>query len=143
MPQSFLFELVVCTGPEPVADAMVRNFVSDKTLGLSRAPSAFAWFLADFKGKGRVVRRRLRRKTFVWRMDLMARRFKLLDSTTKQKYLDMSRESHMQKAARRRELMRGSPCGPTAHEAVQEEPTSQASAVAEISPAEKRMRRNT
>ena len=63
--------------------------VSNVVLKIKRPPHAFAFFLAHMKTVAhRLGGRRLRRKTCVWRADLLTQKFRLLSSSARQPFLD-------------------------------------------------------
>ena len=75
-----------------------RNYVSDKSLQVARTPHAFALFLSDMKTKAvKLTGRRLRKKTTVWRMDLLAMRYRSLPAAAKQTFVEQSRAALCEK----------------------------------------------
>ena len=68
--------------------------VTNKSLNLKRTPTAYALFAHSLgKRTGKTHTRRLRGKQFVFRMDLVARRWKHLPDSDKQVYVSQAQEA--------------------------------------------------
>ena len=57
------------------------RYVSNRKLGISRAPTGFALYLASISGKfGKYTKRRVKTKTSFFRMDLLKAKYNSLDA---------------------------------------------------------------
>ncbi len=71
-----------------------RNYIRNSSLGLKRAPNAFAFFKQSMSGAlKRYDKRRINQKTSIFRFDLLALKFKSMSPRSKQVFQDRAREA--------------------------------------------------
>ena len=82
------------------------RYVSNRKLGISRAPTGFALYLASISGKfGKYTKRRVKTKTSFFRMDLLKAKYNSLDANCKSEFEIAAKAEVDKKAAERHRIM--------------------------------------
>ena len=78
----------------PVSGVMVHTYKPNASLGIVRPPNAFSYFLRSLKGTATTYQHvRLRRKTTIWRMDLLKQKFWAMGSSRREPYRDAAMQA--------------------------------------------------
>ena len=86
-----------------------RNYTSNSSLGIVRPPNAFSFYLRSLKGTASKYQQvRLRKKTTIWRMELLKQKFWSMGCSLREPYREAALQALMDARAKRAAALRDS-----------------------------------